>query len=119
MLDAAQRHAKFRPMRAKNMDDLFGHVPQAGDLPIDETSAPVSSGPIKHTPETVRALMLEVLETARNAKTMPFTPRELQYHTGMYPYMAEWLEEGGEGERLLAEFRTEIARLKAQEDIAA
>jgi hypothetical protein len=37
----------------------------------------------------------------------------------MYPYMAEWLEEGGEGERLLAEFRTEIARLKAQEDIAA
>ena len=52
------------------MDDLFGHVPQAGDLPIDETSAPVSSGPIKHTPETVRALMLEILETARNAKTI-------------------------------------------------
>ena len=50
---------------------------------------------------------------------MPFTPRELQSHTGMYPYMAEWLEEGGEGERLLAEFRAEIARLTANQEIAA
>lgn len=101
------------------MDDMFGHVPQAGELPIDETNAPVSSGPIKHTPETIRAIMLEILETARNAQTMPFTPRELQSHTGMYPYMAEWLEEGGEGDRLLAEFRTEIARLTADQELAA
>lgn len=101
------------------MDDMFGHVPQAGELPIEETSAPVSSGPIQHTPETVRVLMLEILETARNAETMPFTPRELQSHTGMYPYMAEWLEEGGEGDRLLAEFRAEIARLTGSEELAA
>lgn len=101
------------------MDDMFGHVPQAGELPIDETNAPVSSGPIKHTPETIRAIMLEILETARNAQTMPFTPRELQSHTGMYPYMAEWLEEGGEGDRLLAEFRAEIARLTADQELAA
>lgn len=101
------------------MDDLFGHVPQAGELPIDETSAPASSGPIQHTPETIRAMMLDILETARNASTMPFTPRELQSHTGMYPYMAEWLEEGGEGDRLLAEFRKEIERLTAKEDMAA
>ena len=101
------------------MDDMFGHVPQAGELPIEETSAPVSSGPIQHTPETVRVLMLEILETARNAETMPFTPRELQSHTGMYPYMAEWLEEGGEGDRLLAEVRAEIARLTGSEELAA
>jgi hypothetical protein len=101
------------------MDDLFGHVPQAGELAIEESSAPTSSGPIQHTPETVRAIMLEILETARNAETMPFTPRELQSHTGMYPYMAEWLEEGGEGERLLAEFRAEIDRLKAKSQAAA
>lgn len=100
------------------MDDLFGHVPQADELPI-ETAAPVSRGPTQHTPETIRALMLGILETARNAETMPFTPRELQSHVGLYPYMAEWLEEGGEGERLLAEFRAEIARLTAAGELAA
>lgn len=99
------------------MDDLFGHVPQAGELHIEEASTPVSSGPIQHTPDTVRAIMLEILETARNAEKMPFTPRELQSHTGMFPYMAEWLEEGGEGDRLLAEFRAEIARLSANSEV--
>lgn len=99
-------------MKAKGMDDLFGHVPQAGELPIEPVAAPVSRGPIQHTPETVRALMLEILGKARAAETMPFTPRELQSHVGLFPFMAEWLEEGGEGERLLAEFMAEIERLK-------
>lgn len=38
---------------------------------------------------------------ARAARTMPFSPRELHGHTGMFPFMADWLK-GGEGDRLLA-----------------
>ena len=106
-------------MRAKGIDDLFGHVPQKGELTLsdgadeDDARAPeVSHGPIQHTPETIRARMLGIIATARAAQTMPFTPRDLRSHLAMFPYMAEWLP-GGEGDRLLAEFMAEIARLKA------
>lgn len=91
------------------MDDLFGHVPQKDEL----FAEPVTyTAPVQHTPETIRARMLELLEEARAAKVLPWTPRDVRYHTGLYPYMAEWLK-GGEGDRLMAEFKTEIDRLRA------
>jgi hypothetical protein len=111
--------------RTAAMDDLFGHVPQKGELPIqsprnwaeemvpDHVDPDLGMVPRVHTKESIRKRMLGILEKARNASTMPFTPRQLQSHTGLFPFMAEWLEEDGEGEKLLAEFRREIERLKA------
>lgn len=96
-------------MAAKDIDDLFGHVPQKDELfrePVTYTA------PKEHTPETVRALMLELLEEARAATVIPWTPRDLRYNTGLYPYMAEWLKDG-EGDRLMAEFKAEMDRLEA------
>jgi len=102
-------NAGYFPHMANSMDDLFGHVPQKDELfrePVTYTA------PQEHTPETIRALMLELLEEARAAKVIPWTPRDLRSHTAMYPYMAEWLK-GGEGDRLMAEFKAEMDRLAA------
>jgi hypothetical protein len=91
------------------MDDLFGHVPQSGDL----FREPMRLTPtIEHTPETIRAKMLVILGEARVAKTMPWTPRVLRSHTAMFPYMAEWLDEQ-EGKQLLLDFKAEMDRLEA------
>lgn len=99
-------------MANNGMDDLFGHIPQKGEL----FSEPVAvSQPIQHTPETIRAEILELLAEARSAVVMPWTPRDLRYHTGMFPFMAEWLK-GGEGDRLMAEFKAELDRLQAPAD---
>jgi hypothetical protein len=115
---------------AKNaaMDDLFGHVPQNGELPItkpmaqpaydpnalrpDHVDPDLPPVPRNHTKETIRARMLAILNKAKAAKTMPFTPEQIQSHTGLYPYMAEWLSADGEGARLQAEFDAEMVRLK-------
>jgi hypothetical protein len=91
------------------MEDLFGHIPQRGDL-FGEPMA--LTKPIEHTPETIRARMLEILGEARAADTMPWTPRVIRSHTAMFPYMAEWLDEG-EGRQLLLDFKSEMDRLKA------
>ena len=61
---------------------------------------PVARGPIKHTPDTIRAEMLRLLAEARAAATVPWAPRELRSHRAMFPYTAEWLK-GGEGDQLL------------------
>ena len=95
------------------MDDLFGHVPQQSEMFVDP-DAPVSRGPIKHTPDTIRVLMLGLLAEARAASTVPWAPRELHSHRAMFPYMAEWLK-GGEGDQLLLEFRAELNRLGADQ----
>jgi hypothetical protein len=96
-------------------DDLFGHVPQRGEL-FDERME--ITPPIQHTPETIRAKMLEILGEARAAKTMPWTPRVIRSHTAMFPYMAEWLEEQ-EGKQLLLHFKAEMDRLGAPADQVA
>lgn len=99
----------------KGMDDLFGHVPQKDELfrePVTYTA------PREHTPETIRALMHELLAEARAAKVLPWDPDKLRYNTGAFPYMAEWLK-GGEGDRLMAEFKAEMDRLDAPADQVA
>ena len=93
------------------MDDLFGHVPQQRDM-FASSDAPRVSAPIKHTPDTIRVLMLGLLAEVRAASTVPWPARELQSHRAMFPYMAEWLK-GGEGDQLLMEFRAELDRLGA------
>lgn len=96
-------------------DDLFGHVPQKGEL--FDKPMPISQ-PVKHTPETIRALCHQVLAEARAAQTMPWTPRELRKKTAGFPYWAEWLK-NGEGDQLLLEFKAEMDRLEAPVDQVA
>lgn len=96
-------------------DDLFGHVPQKGEPFREQIPA---APPVQHTPETIRALMHDILGEARAAEIIPWTPRKLRSHTAMFPYMAEWLK-GGEGDRLLHEFKAEMDRLRAPVDQVA
>ena len=102
-----------------HQDDLFGHVPQKGELSAEAqgVSGPVTR-PIEHSPESIRALMHEILTEARSATVLPWTPRKLRSHTAMFPYMAEWLK-GGEGDRLMLEFKAEMDRLDAPVDQVA
>lgn len=97
------------------MDDLFGHIPQHGDLFREPMAL---TKPVQHTPETIRARMLEILGEARAADTMPWTPRVIRSHTAMFPYMAEWLDER-EGRQLLLDFKAQMDRLKAPVDQVA
>lgn len=76
------------------------------------------TAPIEHTPETIRARMLEILGEARAAETMPWTPRMLRSHTAKFPYMAEWLD-GQEGDQLLLDFKTELDRRHVPADQVA
>lgn len=89
-------------------EDLFGHVPQQGEM---FTPALTVSKPVQHTPETIRARMRQLIAEAREAKTMPWTPRMVHSHTVMFPYMAEWLPDA-EGKQLMLEFEAEMERLR-------
>ena len=62
--------------------------------------------------------MHTILAEARAAQTIPWTLRDLRSHTAMFPYMAEWLK-GGEGDRLMQEFKAEMDRLRAPADQVA
>jgi hypothetical protein len=97
------------------MDDMFGHVPQRGELFAEPM---VITRPVEHTPDTIRDRMLIILDEARAATTMPWTPRLLRSHTAMFPYMAEWLEEQ-EGRQLLLDFKAEMDRLQASPEQVA
>jgi len=97
------------------MNDLFGHVPQRGELFAEPLAI---TPPVKHTPETIRAKMLDLLGEARAATTMPWSPRQIRSHTAMFPYMAEWLDEH-EGRQLLLDFKAEMDRLEAPADQVA
>ena len=96
-------------------NDLFGHLPSKTDLLAASLPA---DPPVQHTPETIRALMHEILAEARSANVMPWTPRKLRSNTAMFPYMAEWLK-NGEGSSLMQQFKTEMDRLQAPADQVA
>ncbi len=93
------------------MDDMFGHVPQAGELPMEETSAPVSNGPPVHTPETIRAMVKELLaELAAASESIPWTPRKLHSVRGMWRFYVEWFDDT-EAADLTAQFHAHLTRL--------
>ncbi len=115
--------------RAAAIGDLFGHVPQAGELPINthdpvpEPRNAVVNGllpvpPGGHTPDTVRVQAAMIMDDARGMQTLQWSPREVRSFTGLFPYLCEWLK-GGEGDRLLAEFKAEMDRLEAPVDQVA
>ena len=88
--------------------DMFGQSPTQGALFGEPT---VATPKANHTPETIRARMLDLIAKARAAEKMPWDPREAHSHNVMFPYMAEWLPKE-EGEQLLLEFRAELERLQ-------
>jgi hypothetical protein len=107
--------------RVSGIDDLFGHVPQKGELAIAEAldEVPVSQQvlnglipvpPGGHTPDSIREQIKLVMDEARAAETLPWSPMLVRRFTAMMPYWTEWLK-GGEGDRLLAEFKAEVDRL--------
>lgn len=112
--------------RSAAIDDLFGHVPQPGERPITapgghDTSiigglmAPPPGG---HTPDSIREQAMMVLNEARAATTMPWSPQMIRRYTAGFPHWAEWLK-NGEGDRLLREFKAEMDRLQAPLDQVA
>ena len=114
--------------RAAAIDDLFGHVPQAGELPMPAPDAAIydtsiigglmAPPPGGHTPDSVRLQAMMVLNEARAATSMPWDARMIRRYTAGFPYWAEWLK-NGEGDRLLAEFKAEMDRLGAPADEVA
>ena len=88
---------------------MFGHTPQQAEMFAGEQAS--YEPPKKLTADDIRDEMLALLAKARAADRMPWTPRELRTHTVLFPEMARWLAPE-EGEQLLLEFMTEIARLK-------
>lgn len=61
--------------------------------------------------ETVREKMTLLLETARQAETMPWPPRKAKVYETIFPQMANWLPED-EASQLRFEFTQEMERLK-------
>ena len=109
--------------RAQGINDLFGHVPQAGELGLPEAQEPqstvllVGGFPLPRVPggenaESIRSKFTGLLTFIRAKQTMPWDARDLRYFTGMAPYWAEWLKDG-EGDALMAEFKAEMDRLDA------
>lgn len=110
--------------------DLFGHVPQARDLPlaaaqqdpredpearrrriIEETGLlPIPPGG-SHTKDNIREQIQLALDRARATTTMDWPPWLIRRYTSGILYWVEWLK-GGEGDRLLAEFKAEMDRLQ-------
>jgi hypothetical protein len=77
--------------------DLFGPPP------------PQSYAP---TLEKVRSEVGKVLDTARAAKVLPWTQKELAYWKTVFPQMTRWLPEE-EAAKVRIAFMEELRRLKA------
>lgn len=71
-------------------------------------------GPVlfRADPEKVRLKLLRILDEARGATAMPWTPERLGYHQTVFPQMCRWLPEE-EGRQLCFAFEAEVQRLKA------
>jgi hypothetical protein len=102
MLTMKQRSADAPMPRVQQ--SLFGDAPNL-------MAAPVRSD--RPDPDKVRARMNTILAKARAAETMPWNERDARMWQTIFPNMANWLPLD-EAERLRAEFRAQMDRLKAQ-----
>ena len=62
-------------------------------------------------PADIRRRLLTVLEQARRAEQMPWSPRDARMWQTVFPQMANWLPEQ-EANQLRSEFSQEIQRLQ-------
>ena len=114
-------------VRASGMDDMFGHVAQAAELPLGDEPMEHDSpllrllNPLRpggETAESVRANLHKIIDHLRQADTLPWDAYYVRLFSGLVPYMAEWLK-GGEGDALMAEFKAELDRLGAPDNQVA
>lgn len=88
--------------------DLFGNAPAQRELfaevPRAEREWIVNA-------DTIRPKMLALLETARNAQTMPWPQRRAGVYEIIFPQMANWLPDE-EANQLRFAFAQELERLK-------
>lgn len=84
------------------MTDLFGLVPQP-QRPVPPPARPL-------TAEDVRAQMLAIIATLREADEVPYELAVMKKHIAMFPIMAQWLAPE-DGEQLVFQFEAEIERL--------
>lgn len=61
-------------------------------------------------PQKIRLQLVSLIETARNAKTMPWPEREARMWQIAFPQMTNWLPPD-EGDQLKFEFAREMQRL--------
>ena len=92
--------SRNRQSDTKIQPDLFGPPPRPNYAP---------------TLEKVRAEVGRVLNTARAAKVMPWTPKEVAYWKTVFPQMTRWLPEE-EAVQARLDFFEELARLIAASD---
>ena len=95
-----------------SQNDIFGYAPPAQEnlfgsgenrmQPPQQSTLP--------DPEKIRRRLNGVVRKARNAKTMPWSEREVQMWLTVFPNMAKWLPDA-EAEQLRLEFLKEMERL--------
>ncbi|MBA4768106.1 MAG: hypothetical protein H2049_10820 [Porphyrobacter sp.] len=98
--------------RNTGMDDLFGHVPQKGDLALDDASpaVAVSSGPPVHTIDTIREMVEGLLQELETSETCPWNPRDLYGNRGMWRHWMHWFRNTGEAEDFTRRFHAALTR---------
>lgn len=95
--------------------DLFGNPSGPNQLSLfgsgeDRLTAPEQR--FTPDPEIVRQRLRTLLDQARQASAMPWSPRDARMWQTVFPNMANWLPQE-EAEQLRLEFTIEIERLKA------
>ncbi|HEX5998081.1 MAG TPA: hypothetical protein VFZ16_01590 [Hyphomicrobiaceae bacterium] len=93
-----------RSMSRSSQTDLFGMQADLFGPPPKQSYAPSLA--------TVRAEVNKVLEKARIAREMPWTPKEVAFWKTVFPQMTNWLPDE-EAAQLRSAFMEEICRLEA------
>ncbi|MFZ1103991.1 MAG: hypothetical protein WAN86_14300 [Hyphomicrobiaceae bacterium] len=91
-------------MSRSSQTDLFGMQADLIGPPPKQSYAPSLA--------TVRAEVNKVLDTARTAREMPWTPKEVAFWKTVFPQMTNWLPDE-EAAQLRSAFMEEICRLEA------
>ena len=88
--------------------DLFAEEPPTVEYDF-HTPLPRHE-PFRYTKESIRDLLIGLITDLKDQDELQWDAQTLRSNRAMAPYMAEWLK-GGEGDRLLAQFRSELERL--------
>ena len=86
----------------EHFGDLVGHTPQPS-RPTPPRKEPLTAA-------DVRLIMVELIDTARDADSLPLDAPEWTKKIAMFPIMAKWLDPE-DGAQLVMEFEAEIERL--------
>lgn len=99
-------------VRNTGMDDLFGHVPQRGDLG-SKAAAPVAEyvGPTVQTIDSIREKVEGLLQELETSETCPWSPRDLYGNRGMWRFWMEWFSKTGEADDFTRRFHAALTRL--------